>query len=312
MAAAARSRRRWRACSTARADCRRDRRHRARARAHAGRTARRALTQPPFDASAMDGYAVRAADIAKLPATLAVIGAGRGRPSVRRQRRRRARRCASSPARRVPEGADAIVIQEDTERDGDKVIVRDGSLDRGHIRRRGFDFREGETLLSAGRRLGPARGRARRRHGPRHARRPPPPARRHPVDGRRAGGAGRTAGPGQIVSSNHLGVAALAEVGRRRGAAARHRARHAREPRRSLRRGRRTPTSSSPSAAPRSATTTWSARCWRRAAWRSRFWKIAMRPGKPLMFGRLGAPACWACRATRSRRWCARACSSCR
>ena len=71
------------------------------------------------------------ADVAKLPATLAVIGAGRRRPSLRRQRRPRDRPCASSPARRVPAGADAIVIQENAERDGAKVIVRDGTPRHG-------------------------------------------------------------------------------------------------------------------------------------------------------------------------------------
>ena len=58
------------------------------------------LTQPPFDASAMDGYAVRAADVATLPATLRLIGESLARARLRRARSDRARPCASSPARR--------------------------------------------------------------------------------------------------------------------------------------------------------------------------------------------------------------------
>src|SRR3954453_19415664 len=74
------------------------------------------LTQPPFDASAMDGYAVRAGDVAKLPATLAVIGeAAAGHPfdgTVGPGQAVRIFTCAPLPA-----GADAVVIQENTTQD---------------------------------------------------------------------------------------------------------------------------------------------------------------------------------------------------
>ena len=109
-------------------------------------------TQPPFDASAMDGYAVRGADIASYPARLKVIGesaAGRGfhgevRPG------QAVRIFTGAP---VPAGADTIVIQENTTRDGETVVVGEGELDPGYIRKRGFDFKEGQVLLSAPRRL---------------------------------------------------------------------------------------------------------------------------------------------------------------
>src|SRR6185436_102540 len=82
------------------------------------------LTQPPFDASAMDGYAVRAADVAKLPATLAVIGeAGAGHPFAGNVAAGQAVRIF--PGAPLPAGADAIVIQENTARDGAKVTVRE-------------------------------------------------------------------------------------------------------------------------------------------------------------------------------------------
>ena len=111
------------------------------------------LTQPPFDASAMDGYAVRAEDIAALPATLKVVGqsaAGAGfRGSVRRGEA--VRIFTGAP---VPEGADTIVIQEDAEQASGMVTIKGVSPTR-HIRPRGQDFKEGEVLLATGTRLGP-------------------------------------------------------------------------------------------------------------------------------------------------------------
>ena len=72
------------------------------------------LTQPPADVSAMDGYAVRAADVATLPAH-AQGACSASPPASRRQgRSARAKRRASSPARRCRAGADTIVIQENT------------------------------------------------------------------------------------------------------------------------------------------------------------------------------------------------------
>lgn len=109
-------------------------------------------TQPPFNSSAMDGYAVRLADVAAIPARLKVIGvsaAGRGwhgpvGPGEA------ARIFTGAP---VPAGADAIVIQENTTRDGDIVVVGEGEIDPGYIRRKGFDFTAGQVLLHDGRRL---------------------------------------------------------------------------------------------------------------------------------------------------------------
>src|SRR4029079_1762837 len=112
------------------------------------------VTQPPFNSSAMDGYAVRIADVAQLPATLAVIGeAAAGHPFSGTVGKGQAVRIFTGAP--VPEGADGIVIQENTERDGASVVVREGTVEMGHIRTRGFDYRESDTLLDAGRRLGP-------------------------------------------------------------------------------------------------------------------------------------------------------------
>lgn len=112
-------------------------------------------TQPPFDVSAMDGYAVRAQDVTALPARLKVVGTvaagalfqgsvGKGEA---------VRIFTGAP---VPKGATTIVIQENTQADGDTVRVVDGAAPSGrHIRRAGLDFKKGDKPLKAGRRLSP-------------------------------------------------------------------------------------------------------------------------------------------------------------
>ena len=110
-------------------------------------------TQPPEDLSAMDGYAVRALTVAKLPATLKVIGeVAAGHPFAGTVRDGEAARIFTGGV--VPPGADTIVIQENTARNGDTVTVTAGAAPVGkHIRRAGLDFREGAMLLHKGRRL---------------------------------------------------------------------------------------------------------------------------------------------------------------
>jgi molybdopterin molybdotransferase len=113
-------------------------------------TARR--TQPPFAVSAMDGYAVRAADLTQIPVTLRIVaevpaGAGFGGQIGAGEA---ARIFTGAP---LPAGSDTIVIQEDTERDGERVVVREGAPRGRYVRREGLDFAEGEALLPAGRRL---------------------------------------------------------------------------------------------------------------------------------------------------------------
>jgi len=112
-------------------------------------------TQPPWPVSAMDGYAVRAADVAKIPARLRVIGAvPAGQAYSGTVKPGEAVRIFTGA--RVPEGADCIVIQEDTERQGDVVEVREGAPVGRYVRPAGLDFHEGEVGLKAGRRLSAA------------------------------------------------------------------------------------------------------------------------------------------------------------
>ena len=108
--------------------------------------------QPPFAASAMDGWAVRKAD---LPGDLAIVGesaAGHGWSGT--LTRGQAVRIATGAA--VPEGADWVVIQEEAVRDGARVRVGMPG-DSGFVRPRGADFARGDLLLGAGLRLDPWR-----------------------------------------------------------------------------------------------------------------------------------------------------------
>ena len=110
------------------------------------------LTQPPFSASAMDGYAVRSEEVASLPAKLRVMGesaAGQRFEGILR-RGEAVRIFTGAP---VPDGADRVVIQEHTEREGDCVVIKEIDRDR-HIRSCGQDFIEGQVLLRMGTRLG--------------------------------------------------------------------------------------------------------------------------------------------------------------
>ncbi|MGH6866546.1 MAG: molybdopterin molybdotransferase MoeA, partial [Methyloceanibacter sp.] len=168
------------------------------------------LTQPSFDASAMDGYAVRAADIATLPATLKLIGvssAGAGFEGVVRLGDA-VRIFTGAP---VPVGADTVVIQEDTEEAGDRVLVKDGAPGR-HIRPRGQDFKEGDVLLGQGTKLG-ARAvmlAASMNHAELPVRRKPKVALL--ATGDEVVPPGSQLGPYQIVSSVSSGVAAAVET----------------------------------------------------------------------------------------------------
>lgn len=109
------------------------------------------LTQPPADVSAMDGYALRAADGAE-GATLAVIGAApAGRPFAGEVGPGQAVRIFTGGF--VPAGADAILLQEDATAEGASLRVNETVKIGRHIRRRGLDFAEGAEVLPAGRRL---------------------------------------------------------------------------------------------------------------------------------------------------------------
>jgi molybdopterin molybdotransferase len=110
------------------------------------------IDSPRCDVSAMDGYAVREADLQAFPVALSVAGesfAGAGwREPVAPGTC--VRIFTGAP---VPPGADRVVIQENVRRDGDEAIIAEPPGSALHIRRRGSDFDSGDELLPAGRLL---------------------------------------------------------------------------------------------------------------------------------------------------------------
>ena len=246
-------------------------------------------TQPPADVSAMDGYAVRAADVANAPVRLKVIGeVPAGRPFEDSIGPGQAARIFTGGF--VPDGADTVVIQEVTARDGDSVEVQKPSGKGRHVRPKGLDFREGEVLLTKGHRL-TARDLA-LAAGMNH---PLLPVYRRPKIALFATGdelvpPGREPGPGQIVYSNGFSLAALA---REEGAEVADL-------------GLVNDTLEATLTAIEDArnvpadilVTTGGAsvgdydlvhKAFGKKGMDLSFWKVAMRPGRPLMHGRLGA-----------------------
>lgn len=170
-------------------------------------------SQPPADVSAMDGYAVRAAD---LPGTLPVAGeSAAGRPFAGPLPPGTALRIFTGAE--LPAGADTIVIQEDAVRSGDTVTFASPATFGRHIRVAGLDFTEGLVGLAAGARLDPRK--LALAAAMNHARLPVRRAPRVAIlsTGDELVEPGTVPGPGQIVSSNALGVATLV---RREGAVA--------------------------------------------------------------------------------------------
>jgi molybdopterin molybdotransferase len=109
-------------------------------------------TQPPQAMSAMDGYAVRSADAAKVGARFKVIGeVAAGRPFGQSVGSGEAVRIFTGGV--IPDGADSIVIQEDTKVDGAVITITEATSPGQHIRPAGVDFNKGDVLLKGGNRL---------------------------------------------------------------------------------------------------------------------------------------------------------------
>jgi molybdopterin molybdotransferase len=109
------------------------------------------LTQPPADVSAMDGYALRAAD-GRAGASLEIIGAApAGHPFPDPVGSGQTVRIFTGSV--VPAGADAILLQEDATAEGSRVRVNETVKPGRHIRRAGQDFTAGEVVVPAGRRM---------------------------------------------------------------------------------------------------------------------------------------------------------------
>jgi molybdopterin molybdotransferase len=165
-----------------------------------------ARNQPPFTASAMDGYAVRAADAftgARLTVTgEAAAGSGHGGTVGQGQA---VRIFTGAP---VPNGADTILIQENTRREGDTIEVTEAPTPWAYIRPAGMDFAEGYRLTAPRRLSGRETALLAAMNVPRVT------VRRRPVvalipTGDELVEPGQTPGPDQIVSSNDIGLAAM-------------------------------------------------------------------------------------------------------
>lgn len=110
------------------------------------------VSHPPVTVSAMDGYAVRASDVQTIPVTLSLIGeSAAGRAFAGRVETGQAVRIFTGAP--LPDGADAVVIQENTQKGGDAVTVLEGVSAGTFVRSAGLDFATGEVLVKAGRRL---------------------------------------------------------------------------------------------------------------------------------------------------------------
>jgi molybdopterin molybdotransferase len=246
-------------------------------------------TQPPAALSAMDGYAVRASDVASVPAHLKVIGeVAAGRPFTDAVGPGQAARIFTGGV--VPDGADTVVIQEQTARDGDTVDVKKTSAKGRNVRPQGLDFHRGDALFAKGHRLRPRD--LQLAAGMNH---PLLPVYGRPKIALFATGdelvqPGIAPGPGQIVYSNGFALSALA---RAEGAAVTDL-------------GIVSDTMQATITAIRDAqgvaadilVTTGGAsvgdydlvqKAFAAEGMELSFWKIAMRPGRPLMHGRLGA-----------------------
>jgi molybdopterin molybdotransferase len=246
-------------------------------------------TQPPAAVSAMDGYAVRGDDVAAVPARLKLIGeVAAGHPFDCSIGAGEAARIFTGGV--LPPGADTIVIQEHTARDGDIVVVEKASAKGRHIRREGLDFTAGDVLLARGHRLS-ARDLA--LAGAMNF--PAVPVHRRPKVAVLATGdelvrPGETPGHGQIVYSN--GFALIAQI--------------AAEGAEVVDLGIAPDRLDATIAAVRRArelgadvlVTTGGAsvgehdfvqRAFAAEGMALSFWKVALRPGRPLMHGRLGA-----------------------
>jgi molybdopterin molybdotransferase len=245
-------------------------------------------TQPPADVSAMDGYAVRGDDVTA-PALLHVIGEiAAGRPFAGTIGPGEAARIFTGAV--MPYGADTVVIQEVTSREGDRVAIKRSEAKGRNVRREGYDFAAGDVLLHEGRRL-TARGIA-LAAAMNYA---TVPVHRRPrvavfATGDELVEPGTPPAPGQIVHSNGTSIAALA---RSEGAEA-------------LDFGIVPDRLDATIAAVRRARTEgvdvlvtsggasvgdydFVQQAFAAEGMALSFWKVALRPGRPLMHGRLGA-----------------------
>src|SRR4030081_308585 len=245
--------------------------------------------QPPQATSAMDGYAVRAADAPKTGVRLKVIGeVAAGRPFEKAVGPGEAVRIFTGGV--IPEGADAVIIQEDTVVESGGITITEAAIPGRHIRPAGIDFHKGDVLLAGGTRLTDRDlSLAAGMNYPELA------VRRRPRVAILATGdelvmPGATPGPGQIVYSNGYALRALARAEGAETIDLGIAADTVEATTEGIRRAR-------DSGADILITTGGASvgdhdlvkQSLEAEGGNMAFWRIAMRPGKPMMHGRLGA-----------------------
>ncbi|HET7886214.1 MAG TPA: gephyrin-like molybdotransferase Glp [Bradyrhizobium sp.] len=245
-------------------------------------------TQPPAPMSAMDGYAVRAADVSQAGVRLKVTGEiAAGRPFNGSVGPGEAVRIFTGGV--IPQGADAVVIQEDTSIEGDGIRITEAAVLGRHIRRAGVDFREGDVLLKAGKELSDRDLSLAAAMNYPHV-----PVHRKPQVALLATGdelvmPGETPGPGQIVYSNGYALRALARAEGAEVVDLGIAADTLEATQNGIRRARDCGADiliTTGGASVGDHDLVKAALDAERVA--MAFWRIAMRPGKPLMHGRLG------------------------
>jgi molybdopterin molybdotransferase len=240
---------------------------------------------PNADVSAMDGYALRAGDAPEVGTGLPVAGESRaGEPYGGVLGPGEAVRIFTGAV--LPSGADAIVIQEDTRREGDQVEIMEVPSPGAHIRYRGEGHEPGDTLLGPGTKLGPAAVGLLVSDGQVEATVHAPP--RVAILGTGdellpPGAAPET--PGAVVDGNGCMIAAFVTI---RGAEPTDVSRAGDDPRaigvwirESAEEADLLLSTGGASVGDHDVV----ARAWELAGVQTRFWKVAVRPGKPLRFG---------------------------
>lgn len=171
--------------------------------------------QPPFDGSAMDGYALIAPDDVTYPAKFTIIGesAAGKRFDGKLGANEAVRIFTGAP---LPGEADTIVIQEHTERSGDRLVIYDGIQPGRHIRRAGLDFSPDNVVIPVGRELDASALSLAAASGNATLEVFQKPRVAILATGDELVPPGETPGPDQIVASNSVGIA---EIVRRAGGA---------------------------------------------------------------------------------------------
>ena len=239
---------------------------------------------PPFPSSAMDGFAVRAADTATAPARLPVVGRiAAGSPTQAALQPGQAMAISTGGA--VPEGADAIVPLELVDDEDDRIEVREPAKPGAHVRPRGSDIAAGETVLESGARLGPPQGAALAAVGVSEMQCAKRPRVGILVTGSELRQPGEELGPGEIYESNGLLLATALQlagaVPAQLGVVADDPAEHERAMERALLGFDVLVTSGGASVGPHDLVRATQSKL----RVKELFWGVAVKPGKPVAFG---------------------------